>query len=226
MKDTKSIKVLNYEYSPVTLTGINRGYVLEAASDGRPASMLIPFDDLDYINSNTNIFRSGILTFEADEYDEVHQMLGNTDIKETSLSREQITDFILHPTYEKMQRILNVTDIATMERFRAELLRINVLGVEGVSGNVERIIKERYREVNRGVRKTAIALKHSGFPTRNESETQLQAQLDYLMKKVEELDALSDPESVASKSSSTPKPAPKKAPQKRTSAKSVKDKAE
>ena len=182
MKDTKSIKVLNYGGSKVALSGINREYTMEAASNGRPASLLLPLDDVDHINSNTDVFRNGLLTFEDGDYAEAHRILGNVDIAQTAYPDKRIRDMILKPNYEKMQQILAINSISLIERFRAELIRIKSVGTEGVSGNVERIINERYREINAGVRQSRITLRKESFS--NESVDKLQEKLDALERRV------------------------------------------
>ena len=182
MKDTKSIKVLNYGGSKVALSGINREYTMEAASNGRPASLLLPLDDVDHINSNTDVFRNGLLTFEDSDYAEAHRILGNIDIAQTAYPDKRIRDMILKPNYEKMQQILAINSISLIERFRAELIRIKSVGTEGVSGNVERIINERYREINAGVRQSRITLRKESFS--NDGVDKLQEKLDALERRV------------------------------------------
>lgn len=190
MRDTKSVKVLNWGRSPVALKGLNREYLIEAASDDRAAFVLMSLEDVDYINSHTPVFRNGIVTFEECDYAEVHERIGNLDVVNTSFDTARIRDMILHPTYEKMAIILGITSIAVMERFRGELRRILAKGVEPVSGNVTRLINERFREVNNGLSTSRITLQREGFvAAESASNAALQAQLAALAAKVADLEA-------------------------------------
>lgn len=184
MKDSKSVKVINREFSPVALKGLNRTYLVEAAGD-RPASLLLSLDDVDYINSNTNIFRDGTLTFEDADYAEVHTLIGNTDIEETAFSVERIRDYILNPTYEKMQKLIDSSSIALIERFRGEMIRIKCVGMYGISAYVERIIEERFREISNNVRVSKITLSRSKFAPEQKVAMDLEKKYDELLAEVE-----------------------------------------
>lgn len=189
MKDTKTIKVLNYSKSPVIITGINRTYKVEAGSENRPASIMLSYDDIDHINSNTDVFRTGRLSFLPEEADEVHEMLGNIDIKDTCFTKERIRDIILNPTYDKALTVLGVTSISVMERFRAELLQIKRRGSEPVANNIDRVITERYREVNFGVRKSRINVTAGSFVKERTYVDDLEERVKALQERLAELES-------------------------------------
>src|SRR5574344_672501 len=192
MITTRQIKVYNYDYSPVCLSGLNRQYVIDAATDNdHPAFTLIPFSDVEIINSATSVFRNGIVEFEVSEAKALHEELGNYNWKDTVLTRKQINDIILHPTYEKMKRIVAVTDVQMIERFRSELIRVNTLAIDGVSRYVEYIINERFAEITVGKRNSAIILREEKFENSKKIEAivsenvELKEKLNAIEEKVE-----------------------------------------
>lgn len=211
----QSVKVFNYNPFPVSISGIHRGYLLEGNREGRPVSETILMDDVEHINNQCNVFRSGLLEFEASEADEIHETLHNTNWRVGAILHDDIEDFILNPTYEKMARIITLQDISTLERFRGALIRIKAIGEQGVSGYVDFVINERCKELNRNMRASQIQLQKAKFEhavpasdleleTLRKQYADLRAQLDTLLtQKVPET-----PEQVETKIP-TPAPAPR-----------------
>ena len=189
MKDSKIIKVLNRRGSSVVLHGVNRDYTIGAGTEKRPASMLIAYEDIDHINSNTDVFRSGRLEFEEAEAADIHEMLGNTDVAQTCFDAERIRDIILNPTYEKAEEVLGITSISVMERFRSELLKIKARGVYPVAPNIDRVVTGRYKEVNDGVRKTKITISSPQFERVPTEVDKLEDTIRELKEKIAALEA-------------------------------------
>ena len=162
MKHNKVVKVFNRNTFAVFAKGINRGYKFEAAQGGRAASVPLAWEDIEYINDNTELFREGYLSFSDAESEELHKELGNFNIEKTAYTPERIRDVILNPTYEKMKAIIEITSMGMIERFRGDLTYLRESGDQPVSSNVQRIIEERYREIYNGKYRSAINLKQGG----------------------------------------------------------------
>ena len=107
MKNNKVVKVFNRNTFAVFAKGINRGYKFEAAQGGRAASIPLAWEDIEYINDNTELFREGYLSFSDTESAELHKELGNFNIEKTAYTPERIRDAILNPTYDKMKAIID-----------------------------------------------------------------------------------------------------------------------
>ena len=159
MNNTKVVKVYNRNTFAVFAKGINREYKFEAAQGGRAASIPVSWDDIEYINDNSELFREGYLCFSDTESAELHKELGNFNIENTAYTPERIRDIILNPTYEKLKAIVEITSMGMIERFRGDLIYLRESGDQPVSSNVQRIIEERYREIYNGKYRSSIVLK-------------------------------------------------------------------
>lgn len=200
MKNNKVVKVFNRNTFAVFAKGINRGYKFEAAQGGRAASIPLAWEDIEYINDNTELFREGYLSFSDTESAELHKELGNFNIEKTAYTPERIRDAILNPTYDKMKAIIDITSMGMIERFRGDLIYLRESGDQPVSSNVERIIEERYREIYNGKYRSAINLKQNG----NNSDDAVDAKTAELEAKIARLEAMMTGKTVQSEETDVP----------------------
>ena len=200
MKNNKVVKVFNRNTFAVFAKGINRGYKFEAAQGGRAASIPLAWEDIEYINDNTELFREGYLSFSDAESAELHKELGNFNIEKTAYTPERIRDAILNPTYDKMKAIIDITSMGMIERFRGDLIYLRESGDQPVSSNVERIIEERYREIYNGKYRSAINLKQNG----NNSDDAVDAKTAELEAKIARLEAMMTGKTVQSEETDIP----------------------
>ena len=200
MKNNKVVKVFNRNTFAVFAKGINRGYKFEAAQGGRAASIPLAWEDIEYINDNTELFREGYLSFSDTESAELHKELGNFNIEKTAYTPERIRDAILNPTYDKMKAIIDITSMGMIERFRGDLIYLRESGDQPVSSNVERIIEERYREIYNGKYRSAINLKQNG----NNSDNAVDAKTAELEAKIARLEAMMTGKTVQSEETDIP----------------------
>lgn len=197
MKNNKVVKVFNHNTFAVFAKGINRGYKFEAAQGGRAASLPLPWEEIEFINDNTELFREGYLSFSDAESAALHEELGNYNIANTAYTPERIRDFIINPTYEKMKAIIAINSLGMIERFRGDLIYLRESGDQPVSSNVERVIEERYREIYNGKYRSAIMLKQNG----GNNDDSVDAKTAELEAKIAKLEALME-----SKMAATPAP--------------------
>ena len=200
MKNNKVVKVFNRNTFAVFAKGINRGYKFEAAQGGRAASIPLAWEDIEYINDNTELFREGYLSFSDTESAELHKELGNFNIEKTAYTPERIRDAILNPTYDKMKAIIDITSMGMIERFRGDLIYLRESGDQPVSSNVGRIIEERYREIYNGKYRSAINLKQNG----NNSDDAVDAKTAELEAKIARLEAMMTGKTVQSEEADFP----------------------
>lgn len=200
MKNNKVVKVFNRNTFAVFAKGINRGYKFEAAQGGRAASIPLAWEDIEYINDNTELFREGYLSFSDTESAELHKELGNFNIEKTAYTPERIRDAILNPTYDKMKAIIDITSMGMIERFRGDLIYLRESGDQPVSSNVERIIEERYREIYNGKYRSAINLKQNG----NNGDDAVDAKTAELEAKIARLEAMMTGKTVQSEETDIP----------------------
>lgn len=210
----KYIRVYNYSSSPVILHGMNRDYTVEGRIDEHPMIEDIPEDEINYINGKSNVFRTGMLRFDDNDVDSMMEQLREIKWKETLMTEENIEDAILHPTTEKLRRIVACNDRATMERYRAALVRIQNDGVYGVSTIADSVIRKRFTEITNGVTvskitvpegikvvdNAAVAADYDAVKSQNEAMAE---QIAEMQKQLDELRAAKEPAKTTRKTKTT-----------------------
>lgn len=140
------------------------GYVFDAMQDNIPFEIPMPFSDIKYINSRSAVFRDGLLRIEPDLEDEVFKFMGVAHRSENFIEIDEIKDIILSPTTEKLERILKVTSVVTMDKVRNILVELNNSDEYFIAEAVYRVVNVRYNELCAGKRKSDIIMK----PKKNE----------------------------------------------------------
>ena len=154
------ITVYNENKGAVYAEGLSeRQYKFEAIDDDIPSETMMLLSEIRYINNKSSIFRDGILRIEAENEDEVLKMCGTNKKPENYISIEEITDIILTPNAEKLQRFLEVTSPVTMDKIRNTLTELNNTDEYDISVRVFDVVNGRMKELNIGKRKSGIIIK-------------------------------------------------------------------
>lgn len=147
--DKRFVDVLNCNDNVVVVTlKDGRGYTFDAGSLAQPCVIPIPPDEVQYINSRSNAFKSGVLRFRPDEEAMVYDALGisNTD---GILFAERIDAILKEPTAETLQRLVDIRDSSMFERVRGRYYFLINNG-ESISNKVGKLVEERYKELRAG----------------------------------------------------------------------------
>lgn len=160
--DSTMVNVLNYSSSKVSLpTHINpEGYIFEEAIDGEPTLIPMSFAEIRVTNGQSQIFKEGYLRFDEDIQEDIYKALKIRDWEEI-LSEEEIKDIILHPTKEKLEKIIKITSMSMFDRVRSILIRLDNIGTYDIPKRVADVINNRYQELYRGIRKSEIVINKS-----------------------------------------------------------------
>lgn len=193
-RGTKDVRVYNECPFQVNITGQKRDYIFPPAEDGEPTMNFIDFEDIEYMSARYKAFSIGLLTFNEDEREDIYSTLGLKNWKSTVWYNDDIEDIILHPTVEKMQRIINIVDSITLERVRGMMVRF-VNEKRDVSQNVINIVNARYRELSSGRLASKIVVRPDDVENKATSED-----VDELKRQLAEMKAMME-KMVASQSS-------------------------
>lgn len=157
IKNRNNIKVYNHCVNRLCMRGAIREYEFSPAQNGVPSMIPMSFTDIEFANSkNPELFVTGLLTFGESERDEIYNALSYPDWQERFWTEEGIEDAILHPTIAKMQKILAVRDILTIERIRGTMTRLINTSIRKPIDKVIDLINGRWQEILRGQRTTRI----------------------------------------------------------------------
>ena len=142
----------------------SRGCIVEGEKKGEPGYTDVTWRDIEYINHTTSAFKTGMLCFAKEDEEVIYKELRIFNWKDI-LFEEEIEDIIsdLYPTMEKLQRIIGIKDIRTIERVRGRMLyRINN-GFD-ISNKLIEVVNARFKEISNGKKNSDILLVPKGNP--------------------------------------------------------------
>ena len=193
---TQDINVLNYNENDVFVNGSKEHYKFKASKNGKvPTIVPIPFNELQYIASNTNIITTGWLTFDDDIKEEIYTELRIPDWKDI-LSNEDIKNILIHPTMEGLQKLIDIENQSYFDRVKISMFKLMNDGVD-ITTKVSRIVNQRYDELQKRQRKSSIVLTKKDTTISadtvkelSEQNASLQSQLDEMKKMMEQMMAM------------------------------------
>lgn len=148
VRDKVHIKITNESGSTVCVTGRNREYVFMGSYETEEYSFeLMSFEEIEYINSKSPVFRTGLLRFPKEDEDEIFNELGYPNWKDMIITEEDIDTFIFHPTAETQKRIISIKDMHTIERIRGKVMMYSSMGKNGISARTMQLVNDRYTEL-------------------------------------------------------------------------------
>ena len=125
----------------------------------------IDFDEIEYAHSRNKVFNIGLLIFAEEDREGMYDALGIRDWRDKVWFNKDIEDIIMHPTLDKMQRVIDVKDGITFERIRGMVVRF-VNEKRDVSQNVINIVNARYQELNSSVMTSKIVIRPADVETK------------------------------------------------------------
>ncbi len=150
IRDQQYIKVMNFSPSKVCSEGKSRGYLFPPARDDGPSVEYMSFQDIEYADSRSSAFTSGLLRFDDSVEDDVFSELKHFNWREKLWSEEDIDNVILTPTPENQSKIIAVKDILTIERIRGRAVGMINKDNEMITAKIVELINARFAEINAG----------------------------------------------------------------------------
>ena len=180
----KDIRVFNECPFSVNLVGQRRDYIFPPATDGEPTMNFVDFDEIEYAHSRGKVFSIGLLTFAEEDREGMYAALGIKDWQSKVWTNEEIEDIIMHPSMDKMQKVIDIRDIISLERVRGMMVKF-MNEKRDISQNVINIINARFRELNAGNYNTNIEIRPADVEQKVSS-----SEVEELKKQIAEMKAL------------------------------------
>ena len=178
--------VRNYTGSPVAVSTRTGSYLIPGGSRDNPVEFPMTLAELAYVNSVSNVFKIGMLFFDEQFESDLYESLKIRDWHDI-LRLDEIDDIILHPTTEKLERIIKIQNPTYFERIYGEYIGLKNAGMP-ISGSVDQVMKLRKNEFRKGSVRSEIKVR-----TVEPSADQINAQNDKIaemQKQIEQLTAL------------------------------------
>ena len=185
----KTYLVLNYNGSPVAVSTRHESYIIPGGSSESPSSMPLSVDEIVQINSNSNIFKMGLLWFEEEFQEDLYEECRIRNWKDI-LTDSEIEDIILHPTLEKLERLLSIENEQYFERCYGIYIGLKNSNYS-IKQNVENVMLTRRKELRNRKYKSGILLTKKEAPAVSEELLkETQEQNAKLTHEVDELKAM------------------------------------
>ena len=185
IEKSKIINVLNYNENPVCIATHTKEYLCQPMDNGSPSITPLDFSEVEYLNSNSLVFKIGMLFFEDEVKEDVYTALRIVDWKDI-LTNEDIKDMLLNPTLEGLTKIISINSVMLFERIRGIFFSLKNSNLHDISTRVEKIINTRYKELCNHQLKTKIILtaKDTTSPVAKEEVNDLKKQNELLQQQM------------------------------------------
>lgn len=147
IKSRQSIMLANYTPSYVVATSRVRGYSFNPAVNGEPSYEFVSFDELYDINMKTRAIKNGLLIIADDEADDIYEILGITNWRDTIISEDKIEEMATNTSLANQKKIVAIKETSTIERLRAKYTQLVNNRDERASYIIGDLIDRRYREI-------------------------------------------------------------------------------
>ena len=185
----KTYLVLNYGGSPVAVSTRHESCIIPGGTNEQPSSMPFSLDEIIQINSNSPVFKMGLLWFEKEFEKDIYEECRIRNWQDI-LSNEEIEDTIIHPTLAKLEKLLSIENEQYFERCYGIYIGLKNASY-AITQNVENIMLARRKELRNRKYKTGILLtKKETNALSEEAFKETQEQNKKLSQKVEELTAM------------------------------------
>lgn len=154
--DKENILVLSYNQNQVCVNGAKESYKFKPSNGLEPVINIMSLSDIQYINSNTQIIKTGWLTFDDKDKEEIFKEL-RIHNWENILTNDDIKGILTMPTMEGLQRIINIDNVTYFDRVRIILHALIQDGVD-ITTKVKDVIDTRYDELKKRQRVSSITL--------------------------------------------------------------------
>lgn len=198
IRENMAIPVLNYNNQYVFAISNITTYSFAPSTENIPTVAYISFPEIVYINSISDCFRTGLLTFADEVKEDVFKELKCTDWQNI-ITNEEIRNIIKNPTKEGLEKLINITNESIFNRVRYALIELKNSNAYDISSRVIKVIDARWQEIKRGIFKSQIQINFKNATNHTTSDesvelekmktlnANLQEQLDNMQKMIEQL---------------------------------------
>lgn len=188
--DKENILVLSYNENPICVDGARESYKFKSSNGLEPVVNIMSLSDIQYINSNTQIIKTGWLTFDDKDKEEIFKEL-RIHNWENILTNDDIKHILIKPTMEGLQQIIDIDNISYFDRVRIILHALIQDGVD-ITTKVKNIIDTQYNELKKRQRVSSITLTPTDKETIIHSNkiTELEEQNKVLKDKLEQFEKI------------------------------------
>lgn len=157
--DKDMVRVYNHNAFGVALQTNERNVFLRGTLDPEyPIMETFSFRELEYVNSHSPVVRNGIIQFSLEEREEIYKALHVNNWEETCVFEQDIDKMLTTATFDTMRKVVEVKDLATIDRIYAHMKQLIKTNFVDVSSRVQKVVTVRRNEIREGILTSKIQL--------------------------------------------------------------------
>lgn len=187
--NSNKIKIENHNPFNLSIRSNLRDYILSpAGEDGTPTVEYLTLEEIIWIDSNTNAIRTGLITINEDDREEVFKEIKFED-GDKIITNKDVENILLNPSVDGLSKIIEITDASTFDRVYAVFVGLKEGGSVDISNRVINLMNERYKEFKRGQNVSHIKIERKDTETviSQDRAKELESQNESLKQELSEL---------------------------------------
>ena len=187
--NSNKIKIENHNPFNLSIRSNLRDYILSpAGEDGTPTVEYLTLEEIIWVDSNTNAIRTGLITINEDDREEVFKEIKFED-GDKIITNKDVENILLNPSVDGLSKIIEITDASTFDRVYAVFVGLKEGGSVDISNRVINLMNERYKEFKRGQNVSHIKIERKDTETviSQDRAKKLESQNESLKQELSEL---------------------------------------
>ncbi len=161
--ETPTYPLYNYTTSKIVVALRDGSVVIDGGTRDQPAVYPFTLMELQQIASSSPAIQVGYLRPAKEDAKFVYETLRIRDWQNI-LTEEDIEHMILHPTVEGLTKLINIKDAFYYERIYGIFIGLKNVNAP-IADNVARLLKGRYKELQKGKINTDYVIKERDIPS-------------------------------------------------------------
>ena len=187
--NSNKIKIENHNPFNLSIRSNLRDYILSPVSeDGTPTVEYLTLEEIIWVDSNTNAIRTGLITINEDDREEVFREIKFED-GDKIITNKDVENILLNPSVDGLSKIIEITDASTFDRVYAVFVGLKEGDSVDISNRVINLMNERYKEFKRGQNVSHIKIERKDTETviSQDRAKELESQNESLKQELSEL---------------------------------------
>lgn len=161
--ETQTYPMYNYSTSKIIVALRDGSVVIDGGTRDQPAMYPFTLSELQQIASSSPAIQVGYLRPAKEDAKFVYETLRIRNWQDI-LTEEDIEQMILHPTVEGLTQLINIKDAFYFERIYGVFIGLKNVNAP-IADNVSRLLKGRYKELQKGKINTDYIIKEKDIPS-------------------------------------------------------------
>lgn len=187
--NSNKIKIENHNPFNLSIRSNLRDYILSpVGEDGTPTVEYLTLEEIIWVDSNTNAIRTGLITINEDDREEVFKEIKFED-GDKIITNKDVENILLNPSVDGLSKIIGITDPSTFDRVYSVFIGLKEGGSVDISNRVINLMNERYKEFKRGQNVSHIKIERKDTETviSQDRAKELESQNESLKQELSEL---------------------------------------